>query len=109
MDRRLALAGEAAMGPICRNVTIAGRRTSVRMEAVLWDSLFEICEREALGLHDLCTRIDRARTSGGLTAALRVFILCYFREASRQVARGREPMPMPVLDTALRRVGSTAA
>ncbi|MBW8728735.1 MAG: ribbon-helix-helix domain-containing protein [Inquilinus limosus] len=52
---------------ICRNVTVAGRRTSVRMEVVFWDGLMEICAREQIGLNEICTRIDAdpAGAAGG--------------------------------------------
>ncbi len=73
---------DGATGHVCRNVTVNGRRTSVRMEAVIWDSLNEIALREEWTLNDLCTKIDQLRGENGLTAALRVFILGYFREAA---------------------------
>ena len=79
-----ALARDADPQSICRNVTVAGRRTSVRMEVVFWDGLMEICAREQIGLNEICTRIDAARKGSGLTGALRVFVLCYFRELTRR-------------------------
>lgn len=76
--------------PICRNVTIAGRRTSVRLEVVFWEGLIEICAREQIGINDVCTRIDAVRKGNGLAALLRVFVLCYFRELARR------PIPVPL-------------
>jgi predicted DNA-binding ribbon-helix-helix protein len=67
--------------PQCRNVTIRGFRTSIRMEPVLWDGLTDICQRESVPLADLVSDIDGRRGASGLTAALRVFILAYYRRA----------------------------
>jgi len=66
---------------ICRNVTVSGRRTSLRMEPLLWDSLKDICEREGCTLNELCTMIDSRRGSANLTASIRVFIVSYYRQA----------------------------
>ena len=73
---------------ICRNVTVSGRRTSLRMEPLLWDSLKDICEREDLTLNELCTQIDSRRGEANLTASIRVFIISYYRAALKPPARG---------------------
>ena len=80
----------------CRSVTIAGRRTSVRLEDVFWDCLREICRREAIGLSPLCTLIDGRRGRAGLTPSLRVFIVGYFREATPPSAPGAKGRPAPL-------------
>lgn len=66
---------------VCRNVTVNGRRTSLRMEPLLWDSMKEICEREGMSLNQMCSAIDSRRGASNLTAAIRVFIVQYFRAA----------------------------
>lgn len=65
--------------PVTRNVVVCGRRTSVRMEVVMWRSLMDICDREDLTLNDVCTMVDKVRGDTGLTAALRVLIVAYYR------------------------------
>lgn len=70
---------------INRNVTIKGRRTSLRLEAMMWDALQEIAIREQNSLHQLCERIDNTRSESSLTAGVRVFILGYFRNAATEV------------------------
>lgn len=57
------------------------------MEIPFWDGLMEICSREQISLNEICTRIDDARRGSGLTGALRVFVLCYFRELARRPAQ----------------------
>lgn len=65
-----------------RNVTVHGRRTSLRLEAAMWDALQEIAVRERWSLHQLCERVEETRAESSLTAGVRVFILGYFRAAA---------------------------
>jgi predicted DNA-binding ribbon-helix-helix protein len=62
-----------------RNVTVGGRRTSVRLEPAMWDALREIAARERRTLHEIITEIDRQREASSLTAAIRVYIVVYWR------------------------------
>ncbi len=50
----------------------------------MWDALDEICHREGMTLSQLCQRIDERRRASSLTAAIRVFILTYFRGAATE-------------------------
>ena len=68
-----------------RNVRIGGRRTSMRLEPAMWDALEEICQRENLTHHEMCGNIDRFRHASSLTAAVRVFIVNYYRAAANEV------------------------
>jgi predicted DNA-binding ribbon-helix-helix protein len=67
---------------INRNITLKGRRTSLRLEPDMWEALFEICVRENCPIGELCTQIDEAKEDSSLTAAIRVYILIYFRNAA---------------------------
>ena len=67
-----------------RNVTIGRRRTSLRLEPAMWDALEEICRREEMNQHELCTMIDERRRASSLTAAVRVFVIGYFRAAATE-------------------------
>ena len=67
-----------------RNVTIRGRRTSLRLEPTMWDALTEVARRERLTIHELCSEIQSRRRESTLTAAIRVHILIYFREAATE-------------------------
>lgn len=79
------MTGEAkakdSSGLICRNIKVSGRRTSLRMEPFMWDSLLDICQREGLTLNDLCSEIDARRGDANLTASIRVFTVSYYRNA----------------------------
>jgi len=75
-----------------RNVTVNGHRTSMRLEPEMWDALEDICRREGTTVNALCSQVDGERTQSSLTAAMRVFILGYFRNAlvrQQQVDPGR--------------------
>jgi predicted DNA-binding ribbon-helix-helix protein len=67
-----------------RNVTVAGHRTSIRLEPAMWDALHEVCRREGLSLHTLVTRIAARRAQSSLTAGIRVFLLIYFQAAATE-------------------------
>lgn len=64
---------------ICKNVIVNGRRTSMRLDRETWISLADICEREDISIHDLCSKIDRIKGRSGLSSATRLFVLTYFR------------------------------
>ncbi len=67
---------------INRNVTVAGRRTSIRLEPDMWEALHQVCRREDKALNEVVTEIDRQRVASSLTAAIRVYLLAYFRAAA---------------------------
>jgi len=65
-----------------KNVTINGQRTSLRLEREIWDALDEVCVRESLSLHELCSLIEKFRHISNRTSAVRAFIISYFRSAA---------------------------
>lgn len=70
---------------VSRNITIMKRRTSVRLEPEMWSALREIAKREKCTIHDLCTLISvRKSPATSLTAAIRVFLMLYFRAAANE-------------------------
>ena len=70
---------------VSRNVTISGHRTSVRLEPEMWSGLTEICRREGGSLHEICTVVAlRKGENTSLTAAIRVFVMAYYRAASTE-------------------------
>lgn len=69
--------------PINRNIVVNGHRTSVRFEPVMWEALKEICRRERLSLNEIATLVSANKASlTSLTAAMRLFILSYYRAAA---------------------------
>lgn len=74
---------------INRNIKVGNHRTSMRLERSMWSALEEIAEREVKSIHDLATLVDAQRDESSLTAAMRVFILSYFRAASTDIGHIR--------------------
>lgn len=70
---------------LSRNVNILGHRTSVRLEKEMWESLKNISDREGCKVHDICSLVQiRKRPDTSLTAAIRVFVMLYYKAASTE-------------------------
>ena len=75
---------------VSRNITVTGRRTSVRLEPEMWRALKEISARENCSIHELCSLISfRKNRRTSLTAAIRVFLMLYFRAATTEDGHGK--------------------
>lgn len=69
---------------VSRNISVHGRRTSLRLERTIWDALEEICRREQCSLNTLCARIKETGSEYTLTASVRVYVLAYYRAAATE-------------------------
>ena len=74
--------------PVKRSFTIKGHRTSISLEAPFWDALREAAASERLTLAALIATIDSGRGKSGLSGAVRIWVLDYFR------ARAVQPGPI---------------
>jgi len=79
----------SASTSVSRNVTIAGHRTSIRLQRELWDAIEEICRRERITLHQLCSRIAENKAPRSLTSEVRVFVVNYYRSAANDEGHRR--------------------
>lgn len=84
-----------------RNVTLAGRRTSMRIRDGEWQALLDIAVREGRTVSDVITEIDHRRGDASLAAAVRVFAIAYFRQLFLEKegapgATGLDPILLPV-------------
>lgn len=75
---------------VCKNVIVNGRRTSMRLDRETWISLSDICTREGITIHQLCSKIDTTKGASGLSAATRLFVLTYFRFVLNQYEHRQE-------------------
>ena len=73
--------------PVKRSFTIAGHRTSISLEAAFWDALKSAAAAEQIPVARLIARIDSTRGSGGLSSAVRVWVLQHYREGARRGGR----------------------
>lgn len=75
--------GSRCSSLISRNISIAGHRTSIRLEPEMWQALKDIARRENCSVHVLCSLVSmRKRPRSSLTAAIRVFVMLYYRAAA---------------------------
>ncbi len=76
--------------PVKRSVTLSGHRTSISLEAEFWEALGDIAAERGLTVTALVNEIDQARTSpitGGLSSALRLYVLDHYRRLAQQRVR----------------------
>jgi predicted DNA-binding ribbon-helix-helix protein len=69
--------------PVKRSFTIAGHRTSISLETEFWEALRAAAAQEGVAVAKLIARIDGTRGDGGLSSAVRIWVLQYYREAAR--------------------------
>jgi predicted DNA-binding ribbon-helix-helix protein len=75
---------------ISKNITVRGHRTSIRLEPEMWDAIKDIANRERTSIHYLCTLIAmRKQQETSLTAAIRVFLMLYYRAAATSEGHAR--------------------
>ena len=75
------------MRPLKRSFAIKGHRTSISMEAPFWEALQQAAGLEKSTLAGLVAVIDENRGDAGLSSAVRVWILDYFRKRALPTAR----------------------
>ena len=61
------------------SVTVAGHRTSVSLEDEFWQALCDIAGERGISASSLIAEIDESRGPRGLSSAIRVHVLAYFR------------------------------
>jgi predicted DNA-binding ribbon-helix-helix protein len=72
-----------ARGPteqVRRNFEIGNRRTSFSLEAGVWDTLLEICRREAISIDGLFDDIIANAQGVSMASAVRTYALEYFMD-----------------------------
>ena len=111
-----------------RKVRIGDRRTTIVLEAYVWDSIDSMLDREDVSLHEFCARVEAPRLQSSMASLARLVVLTYFRllvqiksppfidsELGRLQLEGRlrapDPAnpPLPLLQLALRRFAQDEA
>ena len=67
--------------PVIRSIRIGEQRSSLRLEPGTWHALADIATRQARSIDDLIAEIDRGRTVPNLTAAVRMYVVWFYRAA----------------------------
>ncbi|MBO7332277.1 MAG: ribbon-helix-helix domain-containing protein [Alphaproteobacteria bacterium] len=65
---------------ILKNVIVNGRRTSMRLEKEVWNALSESCLKDNISLNNLCSLVEKTKTDGGLSSAMRIYAFNYYRQ-----------------------------
>lgn len=86
---------------LTRNVVIDGKRTTIRLESAIWDAVDDLCSRERMSRHDLCSRVEAGRDGLNRAQAIRAVVVNYFR-----FAMGNNPSESFVFERALGRAGT---
>jgi predicted DNA-binding ribbon-helix-helix protein len=68
--------------PVKRSFTIAGHRTSISLENAFWEALRDIATAEERSLASIVAEIDKNRANAGLSGAVRIWVLAYYRRQS---------------------------
>ena len=72
------------MRPIKRSFNISGHRTSISLEAEFWEALQDIAARRACSLARIVSDVDAARGEAGLSSAVRVYVLTWYRNSANE-------------------------
>ena len=62
-----------------RNVRVGGRRTTIVLEAYVWDSIDSMLDREGTSLDRFCAEVDIVRQHSSMASSARLVVLAYFR------------------------------
>ena len=62
-----------------RNVRVGGRRTTIGLEAYVWDSIDSMLNREGVSLDTFCADVDDTRLHSSMASSARLVVLAYFR------------------------------
>jgi predicted DNA-binding ribbon-helix-helix protein len=65
--------------PVKRSFTIGGHRTSISLEAPFWDALKDIAAHTKTPIARIVQHVDSHRDGEGLSSAVRIWILDYYR------------------------------
>ena len=77
--------------PVKRSFTIKGHRTSISVEAPFWEALRQAAAAKDVTLAALVAEIDADRGDAGLSSAVRVWILDYFRKQAARSSHDARP------------------
>ena len=70
--------------PVKRSFTIDGHRTSISLEAAFWEALKDVAKTKRVPVAQLVQTIDRDRDDGGLSSAVRIWLLHYYKSNGAQ-------------------------
>ena len=80
-----------------RSVLIAGSRTGVRLGSAMWEALEDIAHQTGSPVSVLMTEIDRERKRPTLNAAIRNYVVAYYRAIMQAARYGDAGQRCPII------------
>jgi predicted DNA-binding ribbon-helix-helix protein len=72
-------------GLVARNISIQGRRSTIRLDDLTWSVIKEVARREGITPNQLYARIWRVKPKKlNFTVAVRQYLMLYFRAAATE-------------------------
>ena len=62
-----------------RNVRIGDRRTTIVLEAYVWESIDSMLHREGVSIDEFCNRVEATRLQSSMASSARLVVLTYYR------------------------------
>lgn len=69
-----------------RSITIAGHPTSISLEDAFWEALGDVAKHKGVSVAELISETDNLPRTGGLSSALRLLVLEYYRSGARDIS-----------------------
>lgn len=79
MQRRSPKKRQTTSTLVMKIIFVDDKRTSARLEPAMWNALDDIRRRKKISLSELISQIAHQRSSSSLTAAIRVYIVEFYR------------------------------
>ena len=80
MSRRAPRPNPASTGRrLKRNVRIGDRRTTIVLEAYVWESIDSMLDREGVSIDEFCNQVEATRLQSSMASSARLVVLTYFR------------------------------
>lgn len=65
--------------PLKRSLSLKGHKTSLSLEEEFWKALKEISITKGVSTSEIVANVDRTRGDNGLSSAVRIWILNYYK------------------------------
>jgi len=69
-----------------RSIIVSGHKTSISLEDAFFSALKEIAQQRRSTLSEMIAEVDRSRSEGNLSSALRLLVLNFYRSGATSAA-----------------------
>jgi predicted DNA-binding ribbon-helix-helix protein len=89
-SRHAATSNGSNSSLVLRTVELPGRRTSLKLEPLMWAALDRVCEERDLSPGGFIAEVEERRLASSLTSAVRVALLEHFWRAAETARELRQ-------------------